>query len=500
MQLAHRPKTIGASRGLRRRFFPKRLSLGAYLGLSTGVVLLGVALVLIVDLVRSQREASFVAREQSARNVAGLFAGAAWAELVFRDTDGLDKDLANLRHDDSVESAAVFVGAERIRWMSRSGVEPVIEARDVGIARDDAHLYATESILTPDGTVAGTATITFSLEAENRVAHKAMVSLAIRASIIALTTMALLMVLARRTVIRPLTRLVRVAQRIERGDLRVDDVEPGGHTEMAALANAFSSMSIAIADREERLQSELKVAAGLQMSILPRDPAVPGLEIAAYMEPTTEVGGDYYDVIPTADGCWIGVGDVSGHGLGAGVVMLMLQSCIASLVRAQPDASPARVACLVNEVLFDNIRNRMKRRDHATLSILRLTHDGVVRLAGAHEDILVWRAASRTVERVETPGTWVGAVRSIEPATEETRFELAPGDTMVLYTDGITEARRAGEQLGLERIEALMNEHAGSAPVTLKDAIVSAVHSWSDQLQDDISVVVVRRSAQQGTS
>ncbi len=75
----------------------------------------------------------------------------------------------------------------------------------------------------------------------------------------------------------------------------------------------------------------------MQTSILPRKFAVPGLEISAKMIPASEVGGDYYDVIPVDDGCWIAIGDVSGHGLDAGLVMLMLQSSI-----TPPACSPGR--------------------------------------------------------------------------------------------------------------------------------------------------------------
>jgi serine phosphatase RsbU (regulator of sigma subunit) len=475
---------------------PRELSIGSYLAVATTLVLVIVSTLLVLDLAANGRRTALVAKRASAETVTSLFAGSVWAAVVFNDADAVQRELDNLRRAGAVESARVFVGASESPFatMSRSA-EPVPFTRMApGVTMNEEHLYVAERVVNPDGIEVGLVVVTFSLASENRAQAATKWSLAARGVVLVAVTAGLLIVIARRKVIRPLMGLVEVANRIERGDLRVRDTDHGGNAEIRVLGQAFDRMSVAIADRENRLQGELEVAARLQMSILPEEPHVPGLAIAAYMEPATEVGGDYYDVIPTDDGCWIAVGDVSGHGLGAGVVMLMLQSSIAALVRAHPEASPARIACLVNEVLFDNVRRRMKRRDHATLSILRYTRDGRVRIAGAHEDIIVWRAATGTLELVETPGTWVGAVASIERATVETSLVLGPDDVMVLYTDGVTEARHAGQQLGFEALQDVVRANATRSPADLKDAIVAAVHSWCSTLEDDISVVVLRQT------
>lgn len=490
---------VSRRQGLRRlrSLRPRELSIGSYLAVATTLVLLAVSTLLLVDLAAKERRTALVAKRASAETVTSLFAGSTWAALVFNDVEAIEKELDNLKRADAVESAVVFAatGVVPVASMSRvtDGALLQVQRRDPGVAMNDEHIYVTEVVRGPDGAAVGLATITFSLASENR-AHTAMKwSLAGRGAVLVAVTAGLLMVIARRKVIRPLMGLVAVANRIERGDLHVTSTNHEGNAEIRILGHAFDRMSVAIADRETRLLDELEVAAGLQMSILPHDPQVPGLAISAYMEPATEVGGDYYDVIPTADGCWMAIGDVSGHGLGAGVIMLMLQSSVAALVRSHPDASPSRIECLVNDVLFENVRMRMKRRDHATLSILRYTRDGKVRIAGAHEDIIVWRASTRSIELIETPGTWVGAVRSIAEATVETSFVLAPDDVMVLYTDGVTEARRDGKQLGLEGLQEVVRAHAEATTVDLKNAIVGAVHSWTSELQDDISVVVVRQ-------
>src|SRR5690606_17839050 len=127
---------------------------------------------------------------------------------------------------------------------------------------------------------------------------------------------------------------------------------------------------------KHRLEDEMEIAARIQTSILPQDLAVPGLEVGARMVPATEVGGDYYDVIPQVDGAWIGVGDVAGHGLRAGLVMLMVQSAVASLVRERPGASPRDLVATLNVTIADNVRRRLQQDEHVTFSLLRYRRSG----------------------------------------------------------------------------------------------------------------------------
>lgn len=475
----------------------RQLSVGSYFAVATTLVLAVVSTLLVINLAANATRVALDAKRASAESVTSLFAGSVSAALVFDDKDALEKELENLRRVDSIDNASVFTinGKAPLAMMTRDGSPPPPPApRAAGVFLTPTHMFVTETVRDRDGVVVGATTLAFSLAVENR-AHRSMIgSFALRGVVLVVVTAALLILVARRKVIRPLMSLVAVANRIERGDLHVKTSNDGGNAEMRVLAQAFDRMSVAIADRETRLLNELEVAARLQTSILPADPCVAGLEIAAYMEPATEVGGDYYDVIPTSDGCWLAIGDVSGHGLGAGVIMLMLQSAISSLVRAEPNASPSRIACLVNEVLFENVRTRMHRRDHATLSILRYTSDGTVRFAGAHEDLVVWRSKTRTIELVETPGTWVGAVSSIAPATVDSTLLLEAGDVVVLYTDGVTEARRGGDQLGLDALCDIVRDNADRSTDAIKDAIVAAVHGWTPSLVDDVSVVVLRHA------
>lgn len=247
---------------------------------------------------------------------------------------------------------------------------------------------------------------------------------------------------------------------------------------------------------KQRLEQELSIAKRIQTSILPRDLSVPGLDIAATMLPATEVGGDYYDVLPTPQGCWIGIGDVAGHGLRPGLVMMMLQSVVSALVHSNPDAAPRDVLRTVNAVLYENVRQRLRQDEHATLSLIHYRDDGQLWFAGAHEDMLVFRAHSGRVEAVPTSGTWVGATRDIEEATQDASLRLHDGDVLVLYTDGVIEAENAsGSQFGVARlIRELEYCGAGSAQL-VRDHLLATVTQFMSEQRDDIALLVARYRA-----
>jgi serine phosphatase RsbU (regulator of sigma subunit) len=264
------------------------------------------------------------------------------------------------------------------------------------------------------------------------------------------------------------------------------------------LENVFlvNELEGALAQIEEtvRLRREIEIGTHIQSAILPARIHVPGLEIAACMKPATEIGGDYYDVLGTADGAFIGIGDVAGHGLGSGLVMLMLQSAVSALCRARPDALPSEILVSANEVLVENIRDRLRQDEHVTLSLLRYRSDGHVVFAGAHEELVIWRTSIGRCELVATPGTWLGARRDIRAFLVDSTFWLAEGDVLVLYTDGVTEARDATRRpFGLDRLCQVVDLSAGAPAETIRDRIVDRVEAWSARREDDLTVIVLRR-------
>jgi sigma-B regulation protein RsbU (phosphoserine phosphatase) len=209
----------------------------------------------------------------------------------------------------------------------------------------------------------------------------------------------------------------------------------------------------------------------------------------------SEVGGDYYDLLPVGTGgCWVGIGDVSGHGLDAGLMMLMVQSGLSALMRQDAVDDPARLICHLNRMLHENVRIRLRRDDFATLTLFRFFSDGRFVFAGAHEEILIWRAATGRVEAVPTPGTWLGATRDVEPHMVNGANRLGEGDLLLLYTDGITEARSAaGEPFGIDRFSALVDEVSGAPTPDVCSRVLAAVDTWSPHREDDRTLIALRR-------
>lgn len=467
-----------------------RLSVGTQLAAVTVAVLSLVTAVLVVVLAAQERERAIAEKAAAAAMVTDLFAASVSAGVVFGDKDAVDSVLANLQRTEDVVAGAVFVptSSDPLGRFGPAFGTPSSTGVNVGANE----LVVTRDILDNEHRVVGRTNVLFSLARENAAQARARRHFASSGLVVMLVTAGLLILATRRRIVQPLLRLVSAAKEIEDGKL-LNRAPEYGNAEITSLARAFNKMGDAVAERERLLKAELQVAAELQLSILPRERVLEGIETAATMKPATEVGGDYYDIIPTADGCWIGIGDVSGHGLGAGVIMLMIQSAIAALVAANPRVSPVEVECVVNRVLYENIRERMGRRDHATLSILRYTNDGRIRFAGAHEDIVVYRAATGEVETFETPGTWVGARREVSAATVESELRLEDGDVLVLYTDGVTEAMRNGRQLGFDKLVEVVRESASGTAHDVRDAVIAMVAEWTAHPADDVSVVVLKQ-------
>jgi DNA-binding LacI/PurR family transcriptional regulator/serine phosphatase RsbU (regulator of sigma subunit) len=265
----------------------------------------------------------------------------------------------------------------------------------------------------------------------------------------------------------------------------------------AALHRAFVQQT-ELRERAERrqLQAEALIARQIQTGILPRAMPVEGLDLAALMLPAVEVGGDYYDVLPTRDGCWIGIGDVTGHGLLSGLVMLMIQGFVAGMIAMDEEATPADLVITLNSILFRNIRERMGRDEQASLMLMRYRRDGRLSFAGFHEEIMILRAATGRCERIPTRGFWLAAVRDVTPHTSDSEVRLEDGDLLVLFTDGVVEAADAHRrEFGPERLCAVVEAQASRPPSEICGAILAAVQEWTPSQNDDVTVLVGRYRA-----
>ena len=188
------------------------------------------------------------------------------------------------------------------------------------------------------------------------------------------------------------------------------------------------------------------------------------------------------------------MGDVAGHGLMSGLVMLMIQSMVAATVSQRRSALPSEIVVAVNAILRTNVRRRLRRDDHASLVLLRYENSGKVTFAGFHEEILIWRRKTAAWERIETSGVWVGAVADVAHAIKDAEFTLEEDDLLVLYTDGAVEATNArSEQFGVERLCRAVGACIAESPEAICRAVVEHVRAWAPSQVDDISILVARQ-------
>jgi phosphoserine phosphatase RsbU/P len=300
---------------------------------------------------------------------------------------------------------------------------------------------------------------------------------------------------------RPLEDLGAFTRQIAAGTLD-GTVAVSGLTEVKSLADAMNRMLVELREsrekltERERLAKELEIATKIQTTLLPSRLDVKDLEIAAVMKPASEVGGDYYEVIPLPPYCWLAIGDVAGHGLTAGLIMLMIQSALACAARSDPGTTPGKVLAALNQTLCDNIRDRMVRDEHVTLTILRYEDGGKLTFAGAHEDLILCRQRTGRTELIRSPGTWVGILPEAIDAGQMGQLQLEEGDLLVLYTDGITEAmNETGTLYGIERLASAIEAVHTEAVQRIRDHVIEEVARWSAQVTDDVTLVVIRQRA-----
>jgi phosphoserine phosphatase RsbU/P len=243
--------------------------------------------------------------------------------------------------------------------------------------------------------------------------------------------------------------------------------------------------------RTEALRREVEIAHRIQTAILPVSTSLPGFDVAARMKPADDVGGDLYDLVPFDDTFWIIVGDVSGHGINSGLVMMMAQAAAYGAIADDPCCSPRDVVATVNRVLHENVRRRMRRDDYLTLMAARHLGGGRFVAAGAHQPIFVARRGG-AVEVIDPLGPWCGLGAHVKPTEYE--FEVLPGETLCLITDGVVEAPDArGDLFGEERLARVLAQHGGRPASQALAAIFSHVEAFASAQMDDMTAVVLRR-------
>jgi len=239
------------------------------------------------------------------------------------------------------------------------------------------------------------------------------------------------------------------------------------------------------------LWGEMELARKIQTGLLPEKPKLKDYELLGFLMPAKEIGGDYYDVINADGRDWLAVGDVSGQGLPAGLIMMMAQTAIQTVIRQTPDISPSRLLEIVNQVIRNNI-NRLGEDKYMTISILAAHENGRFLFSGLHQDILVYRKSTGKVEIIETTGMWVGLLDELGEVNTDGSFNLGPGDVLMLYTDGLTEARYGDNDIyTLKRLVEIFQENGTTTLEKIRDEILNELKSY--RIDDDVTILLARR-------
>ena len=264
------------------------------------------------------------------------------------------------------------------------------------------------------------------------------------------------------------------------------------HADLSVAEELGRRAAVAI-DNARLYRERSYIARTLQESLLPAElPEVPGVEVAARFHPAgeaTEVGGDFYDMFDTTHGWGIVMGDVCGKGADAAAVTALARYTLRTL--GIQESSPAEILRRLNDAL---LRQRTDRR-FCTVAYASLNVNGsgiadVCLATGGHPLPYVLRADG-TVEAVGEPGTLLGVLPDVR--ISDTAVRLEHGDLMLLYTDGVTEARGAGGMLGSDELVALLSSCAGLDALSVASRIESAALEIQEgNPRDDIAILAVR--------
>lgn len=288
---------------------------------------------------------------------------------------------------------------------------------------------------------------------------------------------------------KPIKVLEEAMKRVSAGDLH-QNVDIPSRDEIGTLAKTFNYMTEGLREKE-KLKKEFLIARDVQFNLLPKGmPEYANLEVATYFEPATEVGGDFYDFLSINDHqLGIVIGDVSGHGMSAGLLMAITKSCLHTQLNYEEDIG--KMTGSINNILHGLSEPRsmvtffysVLDLDKPTISFTNAGHPFTYLVRGGNPELI-------PLEAISYP---LGIKRDLRFRARQQ--ELQPGDFLVYYSDGIVEALdEEGWVFGYERLEDILVSRKFDSPEELLETVVTEVriHIGSAEQFDDMTVVVLR--------
>jgi serine phosphatase RsbU (regulator of sigma subunit) len=241
----------------------------------------------------------------------------------------------------------------------------------------------------------------------------------------------------------------------------------------------------------ERIKQELITASAIQMSMLPlADPKIEGYEIVSYFRPAKEVGGDYYDYLPLKkDKLALVIGDVSGEGISAGLLMAMAKSCLLNQIRVSDKVPDVMFA--MNNMVHEALRKRLLMT--LCYSVLDISSRVLRFTSAGHHFPYLYSRKTRELSALESVAYPLGVRKNM--VYKEKKVKLRRGDRLILYTDGIIEARNPeGEEFGFDRFEEVILSYAEVSAREIREGILNKLTDFTrgEPQLDDITLVVIR--------
>jgi sigma-B regulation protein RsbU (phosphoserine phosphatase) len=239
-----------------------------------------------------------------------------------------------------------------------------------------------------------------------------------------------------------------------------------------------------------RMQEEISLARRIQTTFLPQStPSFEPYDLAGVNFPSSEVGGDYFDFIAITDNdVGVAIGDVTGHGMGAALLMANFRACLR--IESRNNFAVRTILRKVNDYLYEtNLPDSYVTAVYGVLD--RLNHTFSYSNAGHNPPVLLHR--DNSAELLETGGLILGAFPDAD--YHETTLALHPGDIIVFYTDGVTEAHDAdGNEFGLDKLISLVRTHRDLPAMQMVRRITDTVHDFqsASSVQDDLTLSIIK--------
>lgn len=301
---------------------------------------------------------------------------------------------------------------------------------------------------------------------------------------------------------RPIKQLTVGVAKIGSGDLKTR-IDVQTKSEIGQLANTFNQMASDLEKgtellvQKEKITRELELAGEIQRELLPKEiPQIEKLDIAASLISADEVGGDGYDFLKVNDDNWIFyVGDVTGHGVPAGLVSAINNALVPAFLNYSQDTK--ELVIYLNKILKDKTKSSvfltmMMAHWNVQNAVLTYTPAG-------HNPIIYYEAATGMVKELATGGMALGMIPDISHVVSAFQVNMQVGDVAVLYTDGIPEAwKNPEEAYGMERFKnSLAKSRNLASAQAIHDTIYTDLKAFTGNYPqaDDITLVVIKRSA-----